>query len=158
MAGERALGEGFAETRREILTRKRAPAALAAEIKSMRRRMREVKDKSDDSRWDVKQMPSGLVDIEFIAQFAALAHGHRGSELLIFTDAIRILETLESAGMASCVGIKTLTNAYRRYRRRIHADAPQRQRAMIGADQWRGLRDAVAAIWQDWLAAPWGAY
>ena len=54
--------------------------------------------------------------------------------------------------MADNADIKTLTDAYRRYRRSIHAQALQRQRAMIAADEWREPRETVAEIWQQWLA------
>jgi len=117
----------------------------------MRDRMRRAKDESNEQQVDVKQMAGGLIDIEFIAQFVALRYGAECPELLIFTDAIRILETLESAGLASYDDIKTLTNAYRRYRRSIHAQALQRQRAMIAHGDWTDMRAAVARLWQRWI-------
>ncbi len=158
VAGDTALGARFAALRRELLARKRDPSALAAEVRSMRRRMREVKDETTDERWDVKQMPGGLIDIEFMAQYAALAYGHDCPELLVFTDAIRILETMESARYASYEDIRTMTRAYRDYRRVVHAAALQGQRAMIDRDSRREPeRQAVADLWARWIDQSAGA-
>ncbi|HET7313110.1 bifunctional [glutamate--ammonia ligase]-adenylyl-L-tyrosine phosphorylase/[glutamate--ammonia-ligase] adenylyltransferase [Salinisphaera sp.] len=155
VAGDERLGARFAELRRELLATERDPAALAAEVRSMRRRMHEVKDETSDARWDVKQMPGGLIDIEFMAQYVALAYGHDCPELLIFTDAIRILETMESAGRADYEDIRAMTRAYRDYRRVAHAAALQRQRAMIDRDSRREAeRQAVAELWDRWIDEP----
>lgn len=155
VAGDAALGARFAELRRELLASERDPVRLAAEVRSMRRRMRRVKDETSETHWDVKQMPGGLIDIEFMAQYAALAYGHECPELLIFTDAIRILETMESAQRASYEEIRTMTRAYRDYRRIVHAAALQRQRAMITRDSRREAeRQAVADLWAHWIDQP----
>ncbi|MES1925755.1 bifunctional [glutamate--ammonia ligase]-adenylyl-L-tyrosine phosphorylase/[glutamate--ammonia-ligase] adenylyltransferase [Salinisphaera sp. T31B1] len=153
VAGRASLGESFTRIRREVLAHPRELSQLAGEVCHMRRRMREVKDESTSERLDVKQMTGGLIDIEFIAQFMALRYGHECEELLLFTDAIRILETLESAGIADYDSVRSLTHAYRQYRQQIHADSLQRQRAMIDADRWPEFRREVARIWQEWVAA-----
>ncbi|WP_423823420.1 bifunctional [glutamate--ammonia ligase]-adenylyl-L-tyrosine phosphorylase/[glutamate--ammonia-ligase] adenylyltransferase [Salinisphaera sp. SPP-AMP-43] len=155
VAGDTTLGKRFAAMRKEILAQPRDKTVLAGEVRSMRRRMREVKDETTEQRWDVKQMPGGLIDIEFMAQYAALAHGHDCEELLIFTDAIRILETLESAGLAEYDDIRAMTHAYRDYRRIVHAAALQHQRAMIDRDSRREAeRCRVADLWAAWIEAP----
>ncbi|AWN14324.1 bifunctional [glutamate--ammonia ligase]-adenylyl-L-tyrosine phosphorylase/[glutamate--ammonia-ligase] adenylyltransferase [Salinisphaera sp. LB1] len=157
VAGDAGLGARFAGLRRELLATERDPARLAAEVRSMRQRMRRVKDETTDRRWDVKQMPGGLIDIEFMAQYAALAYGHDCPELLIFTDAIRILETMESAQRARYADIRTMTRAYRDYRRVVHAAALQGQRAMIDRDSRREAeRQAVADLWAHWIDRPVG--
>ena len=151
VSGHAGLGERFSEIRREVLAQPRDAGKLAREVCEMRDRMRRVKDESSGDWLDVKQMPGGLIDIEFIAQFSALRYGHDCPELLRFTDAIRVLETLESAGIADYDDVKTLTKAYRQYRQRIHADSLQRNRAMMHADEASDLRRAVAALWQAWI-------
>ncbi|WP_348766648.1 bifunctional [glutamate--ammonia ligase]-adenylyl-L-tyrosine phosphorylase/[glutamate--ammonia-ligase] adenylyltransferase [uncultured Salinisphaera sp.] len=151
VSGHAGLGARFDEIRRAVLAKRRDRRALAREVCDMRDRMRGVKDESQGEWLDVKQMSGGLIDIEFIAQFIALAYGADCPELLIFTDAIRVLETYESAGRADYEDIRTLTSAYRRYRRIVHAQSLQRQRAMTGQGQHAEQRRAVAAIWQAWL-------
>ena len=156
VAGNPELGARFADIRREVLARERDVAALTEEVRHMRDRMRRAKDETRGEHLDVKQMPGGLIDIEFMAQFAALRHGPDCPELLLFTDAIRILETLESGGLAAYEDIRTLTRAYRYYRKRIHADSLQQQRAMMPATEYVEQRRAVAALWDDWIG-PAGA-
>jgi glutamate-ammonia-ligase adenylyltransferase len=153
VGGHAGLGERFVEIRREVLSRPRDVHKLAAEVCEMRDRMRRVKDETRGERLDVKQMPGGLIDIEFIAQYSALKHGHYCPEVLRFTDAIRVLETLESGGIADYEDVKILTRAYRKYRQRIHADSLQRNRAMMGADEMVELREGVARLWQVWIEA-----
>lgn len=151
VAGDTALGERFESVRQQTLGAVREPDKLAAEVRDMRLRMRQAKDRTTDEQLDVKQMPGGLIDIEFMAQFAALRHAHDCPEIVRFTDAIRILETMESGGLAPYDDIKLLTDSYRAYRRYIHADGLQRQRAMIAHDTRADARQQVVALWQDWL-------
>lgn len=151
VAGAPALGERFSEIRRSVLAQSREVGELAGQVRDMRDRMRKAKDESTSDRLDVKQMSGGLIDIEFIAQFSALRRGHECPEILLFTDAIRILETLESAGIARYDDVRTLTHAYRQYREQIHADSLQRQRSMIDADRWPESRREVARVWREWI-------
>src|SRR5699024_1346365 len=124
------------------------------EVQAMREKMRENLDRSRAGALDVKEMPGGLIDIEFMAQFAALRYGHECPELLMFSDTIRILETLESAGIADYDSIKALVSAYRAYRRRTHKQSLQEQHAMIDAGELAGPRAAVERLWQQWIAGP----
>ncbi|MES1948383.1 (glutamate--ammonia-ligase) adenylyltransferase [Salinisphaera sp. C84B14] len=151
VSGAAELGQRFNAIRRETLSKARDIQALAQEVRDMRARMRQVKDKTDGDQLDVKQMDGGLIDIEFLAQFMVLAYGNECPELMIFTDAIRILETMESAGRADYEQIATLTRAYRRYRALIHAASLQRNRAMIASNEYHSMRGEVAEIWCAWL-------
>ncbi len=151
VAGSSTLGERFTQVRETVLARHREPKALAREVQTMRKRMRANLDRSSGEQLDVKQMPGGLIDIEFMAQYAALCHGHDCPELLLFSDAIRILETLESAGIVDYDNTRTLVSAYRAYRRRIHEQALQQQRAMIASDELVDRREAVQRLWQRWI-------
>ncbi|MFM7737655.1 MAG: bifunctional [glutamate--ammonia ligase]-adenylyl-L-tyrosine phosphorylase/[glutamate--ammonia-ligase] adenylyltransferase, partial [Alphaproteobacteria bacterium] len=52
-----------------------------AEIARVRRRMERELAREDDESFNLKMGRGGLVDVEFLAQAAALAHGHRHPEL-----------------------------------------------------------------------------
>ncbi|MDT8375214.1 MAG: bifunctional [glutamate--ammonia ligase]-adenylyl-L-tyrosine phosphorylase/[glutamate--ammonia-ligase] adenylyltransferase [Mariprofundaceae bacterium] len=58
-----------------ILNRKRDRKALAAEVISMREKMVEHLSSRESGQINMKQDPGGLVDIEFLAQYARLAFG-----------------------------------------------------------------------------------
>src|SRR5699024_1224084 len=88
---------------------------------------------------------------EFMAQFVALRYGHDCREILIFSDTIRIMETLESAGLADYDSVKALVSAYRDYRRLAHKLALQEQYPLIGADQFLAQRAAVERLWRRWI-------
>lgn len=151
VAGSPALGQRFADIRAAILAQPRDAGQLAREVLDMRDKMRTSLDRSGKGQLDVRQMPGGLIDIEFMAQFAALRHGHDCRELLIFSDTIRILETLESAELADYDSIKALVSAYRAYRRRIHKDALQEEYPMLGVDELVAPRAAVERLWRQWI-------
>jgi glutamate-ammonia-ligase adenylyltransferase len=60
---------------KSILNRKRDRKELAAEVISMREKMVEHLSSKELDRINMKQDPGGLVDIEFLAQYARLAFG-----------------------------------------------------------------------------------
>lgn len=151
VAGSPGLGRRYDAIRAAILGQRRDPQALARDVLNMRERMRASLDRSRGDRLDVRQMPGGVIDIEFMAQFAALRHGSECPELLIFSDTIRILETLESAGLADYDTIKTLVSVYRTYRSRIHKQALQEEYPVIGADELVAQRGAVERLWRQWI-------
>ena len=157
VAGDTRLATRFCDIRQAILARPRDPAELAVEVQAMRRRMRDYKDESADGELDVKQMAGGLIDIEFLAQYAALSQTKRHVEISRFTDAIRILESMESAGLWPTADVTRLTNAYRDYRGIAHRAALQERRAMIDAHDMADARRHIAAIWArciEHVAAP----
>lgn len=151
VAGSPELGRHFGAIRESILAQPRDEHVLAQKVLTMREKMRRSLNRSSGDVLDVRQMPGGLIDIEFMAQFAALRYGHECRELLIFSDTIRILETLESAGIADYNSIKALVSVYRAYRRRIHKRALQEQHATISADELVAPRAAVERLWQQWI-------
>lgn len=80
VCGEGDLVRRFSNSMRKILTRPRDPEKLKTDVSEMRGRMRREFSGSDP--WDVKHMPGGLVDIEFIAQYLQLRHGADAPEII----------------------------------------------------------------------------
>lgn len=152
VAGSARLAQQFERIRTTMLAQPREPGVLAGEVLAMRERMRGALDRSRNGELDVKQMRGGLIDIEFIAQFVALRYGSECDELLMFSDTIRILETLESAGLAAYADTRALVSAYRAYRRHNHKQALQEQYAMIDATELADRRTIVQTLWQRWIA------
>jgi glutamate-ammonia-ligase adenylyltransferase len=74
VAGDRVLTAQLAEVRRDILAVPRDPAAVRAEVSSMRQRWRAERDRSDAAQFDLKQGRGGLLDIEFALQGLVLGH------------------------------------------------------------------------------------
>ena len=66
---------------KEVLTAKRDPQKLLADVAEMRARMEQELTKPGDI-WDFKHLRGGLVDIEFIAQYFQLLHAHDDPNVL----------------------------------------------------------------------------
>jgi glutamate-ammonia-ligase adenylyltransferase len=81
---------------RDILTAPRDADALLGDVADMRMRMERELGSGDI--WNIKQLRGGLVDIEFIAQYLQLRHGHEAPHVLApnTTDA---LARLRDAGL-----------------------------------------------------------
>jgi len=77
VAGDRLVGQDLAVELRMLIYRDADPAALAADIRAMRKRMQDERGREDGSLYNIKQGPGGLVDIEFLAQYLVLLHGRR---------------------------------------------------------------------------------
>jgi glutamate-ammonia-ligase adenylyltransferase len=98
---------------RRILTRPRDAEKLAADVASMRRRM-EAHNRPA-SVWDVKQIPGGLVDVEFVAQYLMLLHGARRPEVL-HPNTGKALRTLARHGLLAPEHARRLVEAGRLWR------------------------------------------
>jgi glutamate-ammonia-ligase adenylyltransferase len=148
VAGDARVGARFEAVRREILAERRDPARLQAEVVEMREKMRTSLDKSKVDRFDLKQGRGGIVDIEFMVQYAVLRWACDYPELLGWTDNIRLLETLSRQGLLSGDAADRLMDAYRGLRAAYHRNALQDQSALIGTDQLVDERRLVWRIWE----------
>lgn len=120
VAGQAEVIAAFNNIRLQVLARERDQATVQGEVRSMRERMRKELDKSGKGLFDLKQGHGGIADIEFMVQYAALAHAHRHPDLLIFTDNIRILAAMVKEGLIAAEDGEQLTEIYKAFRARIH--------------------------------------
>jgi len=148
VAGDDALSARFAKLRHEVLSQSRDPQALRQSVLEMRGRMRENLETRAPGRFDIKQGRGGLTDIEFIVQYAVLRFAAKRPELTRYTDNIRILESLRQAGFASARAERTLADAYRAYRARLHRLALMEAPRFSADEDLRPEREAVSALWE----------
>jgi glutamate-ammonia-ligase adenylyltransferase len=80
IAGSRELAGKVEAAVRNVLIAPRDHAALASEVRDMRKRIEA--EKATDDIWDLKQVRGGLVDLEFIVQYLQLAHASRHPAVL----------------------------------------------------------------------------
>jgi len=99
--------------------------------------------------FDLKQDAGGIVDIEFMVQYAALAWSHQHPELLRYTDNIRILDGLEQAGLMTGDEVRLLQDAYKAYRAAAHRQSLQKLPGVVSGDQFHDERRAVMRIWRE---------
>jgi glutamate-ammonia-ligase adenylyltransferase len=155
VAGSPALRAQFERIRLEIITGAVRRGTLAAEVRSMRERMRRELSKAKAGEFDMKQDPGGIADIEFLAQYWALEWAGRHPAVAMFSDTIRQLETLASGDLVPQATVDVLTRAYRAYRERGHHRSLQDSGSVVPDGEFVAERAAVRRIWeQTFDAAP----
>ncbi|WP_372613628.1 bifunctional [glutamate--ammonia ligase]-adenylyl-L-tyrosine phosphorylase/[glutamate--ammonia-ligase] adenylyltransferase [Halomonas sp.] len=155
VAGHETLAERFSAIRGEILGRQRDPQTLRDEVVKMRRKMRDhlaSKGKGDD--FDLKHDLGGMVDIEFLCQYAVLSRSHDAPDLLAWSDNIRILETLEATDRLPEEDCRRLRDAYIAFRGAAHRSALTREAGRGRDADYHQHRQAVIALWQRLLEPP----
>ena len=155
------LSADFDRVRAGVLGRERDLEALRREVSEMRAKMRDnlgtratqagIAEQAFGSaaEFNLKQDAGGIVDIEFMVQYAALAWSHQHPELLRYTDNIRILDGLEQAGLMTGDEVRLLQDAYKAYRAAAHRQSLQKQPGVVSGDQFHDERRAVMRIWRE---------
>jgi glutamate-ammonia-ligase adenylyltransferase len=155
------VSRAFAAVRAAVLGRERNLDTLRSEVSAMRAKMRvNLGSKATaagtaanafdaTALFNLKQDAGGIVDIEFMVQYAALAWSHTHPALLQFTDNIRILEGLERAGLLPGSDSELLQEAYKAYRAAAHRQALQKQPGVVRGDQFQAERQQVRRIWAE---------
>ena len=105
----------------------------------------------------LKQDAGGIVDIEFMAQYGVLAWSGASPELARFSDNVRLLDDMASAGRLPRADADALTDAYLRERAETHRLALAQKSLSVPAAMWHDTRTTVHDLWQKWIdpaAAP----
>ncbi len=143
IAGDPDLIELFNQVRQAILSTKRETDELKNEVKAMRAKM-----KAAAKPGSIKQGDGGLVDIEFITQFAVLNFAHANPDLLEWTDNIRILESLESLACFEGLDLATLSSSYRELRSALHRNSLADETDKTSISDYPETTKKVSEIWQ----------
>lgn len=161
LVGSKDVGQAFENVRAQVLGKARDLAKLQQEVSEMRAKMRDnLGSKSTaagtganafeaTAPFDLKQDAGGIVDIEFMVQYAALAWSQTHPALLRWTDNIRILEELEHEGLMPAEDASLLREAYKAYRSAAHRQALQKDAGVIPGDQFADERRQVMRIWRE---------
>lgn len=162
VAGAQVLAEQFTAIRREILLTPRDISRLRDEVVAMRRKMRDHLDRSgtDDEEnavFDLKQGAGGIVDIEFMVQYAVLAWANRYPELATYTDNIRILGVLAETELFSQQTVVSLIEAYKTYRVMSHRLALQEHKGAAPSEDVADIRATVIEAWNQLFGPESGA-
>nr|MBO2510601.1 bifunctional [glutamate--ammonia ligase]-adenylyl-L-tyrosine phosphorylase/[glutamate--ammonia-ligase] adenylyltransferase [Gammaproteobacteria bacterium] len=160
LVGSPRVGAAFEQVRAAVLGQPRDLARLRAEVSEMRAKMRDnlgtrltaagTAANAFDAEvpFDLKQDAGGIVDIEFMVQYAALAWSHQYPQLLRWTDNIRILDELGAAGLLPEADARLLQEVYKAYRSAAHRLALQKQPGVVSGNQFHAERRAVMRLWR----------
>jgi [glutamine synthetase] adenylyltransferase / [glutamine synthetase]-adenylyl-L-tyrosine phosphorylase len=110
VAGDRSLGREIEAVVEATLAKPREVEKLSREAREMRELIAREKPGADP--WDLKLVPGGLIDIEFIAQFLTLAHA-RQTPGLADVSTRATLQRAGELGLLSPKDAATLGDAHR---------------------------------------------
>jgi glutamate-ammonia-ligase adenylyltransferase len=148
VAGDAQVIDSFNTLRQQVLGQVRDEGAVKAEVRSMRERMRRELDKSAKGQFDLKQGHGGIADIEFMVQYAVLAHASRYPDLMTYSDNIRILEAMAQHSLVSAEEGRQLADVYRAFRSRIHRLNLRQEPALVAEDSVAQQAALVRDCWQ----------
>lgn len=137
VAGPPGLRRKIEAALKAAQTRGGDPAQVLADAAAMRARM--LRDLPLDGPWDVKLMPGGLVEAEFVAQALQVAHAHRAPAVLSPTTRLA-LAALARAKLLPAAEAEALIAAERLWRAIV-----AQLRLTVGRWREEALPDPVAA-------------
>lgn len=161
LVGSQDVGQAFEKVRALVLGCKRDLPTLRQEVSEMRAKMRDNLGSKATAAgtapnafeatapFDLKQDAGGIVDIEFMVQYAALAWSEEHPSLVRYTDNIRILDGLQEVGLMPAEDATLLREAYKAYRSAAHRQALQKDAGVIAGDQFVDERRQVLRIWRE---------
>jgi glutamate-ammonia-ligase adenylyltransferase len=146
VSGDPRLRARFKAIRAEVLSRPRKRSRLRSDVLEMRERMRRDREPPEQGRFDLKQDPGGIVDIEFLVQYLALLHAHRVPELVRWTDNVRLIQTLIGSAVLDEYTAHVLKHAYLIYRAAAHQLSLQERPAQVPAAKFDRLQERIVRI------------
>ena len=147
IAGDTALAVRFGTIRRAVLARTREPRALRRDIAEMRVRMQAELDRGGARTFDLKHGLGGITDIEFMVQYCVLRWAGEHAPLLVWTDNLRLLETIADLGLLPPAQCRCLHDAYFAYRAELHRCALQQIDGLVEHTRFERQREEVRKIW-----------
>jgi glutamate-ammonia-ligase adenylyltransferase len=153
IAGNPAVGEAFEQTRREQLCQPRDPAPLLRAVDDMRLRLQSENAAEQGSRGEIKFMPGGMLELEFLLQALVLRHAFKHPALTVPRDGLGLIRALHAAQLIDSEEESALAQAWQVYHRLMqwrelhaeHGDEPELQAYRQQVSDIRGKHFADAA-------------
>jgi glutamate-ammonia-ligase adenylyltransferase len=157
VAGSNVLADAFDCVRKDVLASV-SKEALRDAVVDMRKKMRASLASNEqglkEEVFHLKHDAGGIVDIEFMSQYAVLKWGAEHPDMLVWSDNIRILETLERLELLDQVTVNQLIEAYKMFRIESHRKILDNQKVVLEGDEVTGYqeyRQNVIKIWQHFM-------
>ncbi len=151
VVGDQVLCARFDDIRQRVLTRKRDAVSLKKEVNDMRERMRGERLKPRQDFFHLKQSRGCIVDIEFLVQYLVLKNAHACPDLVLWTDNMRLLESLDGEGIITGCDDEQLQNAYLVMRKAIHRLNLQEKSLEVPEPGFAEIRKQVIAVYDQYL-------
>ncbi len=147
VAGDAGIGKAFDAIRLDVMTQTRDAEKLKADVMAMREKMRAAQ-RFEKDWFDVKHSVGGIIDVEFLAQYLVLAHAKQYPQLTENIGNIGLLKMLGELGIIDKNLAKEVADAYREYRKLIHATKLQAQAAKVKSVELEKPQTAVLTLWK----------
>ena len=151
-AGLASIAPRFESVRRAVLTAPRDVAALHAEVRAMREKVRAAHP-VPAGRFDVKHSAGGMIDVEFAVQALVLGRSGSHAELLDDVGNIALLQRAEAAGLLSQGTGTAAADAYRDLRRAQHRARLDEKPTQVEPEAMAARQEAVLHLWSAVFAA-----
>ncbi|MBF0658959.1 bifunctional [glutamate--ammonia ligase]-adenylyl-L-tyrosine phosphorylase/[glutamate--ammonia-ligase] adenylyltransferase [Psychrobacter sp. NG25] len=152
ICGDRRVTARFCDIRRNVLALPRTLEQVRTEVTSMRIKMQKHLGTNQwqqkSGKFHLKQDAGGIIDIEFLAQFAVLAYSHEHPSLTKWSDNVRIFEEVALLGIWEAQVCQDLTDAYLRIRAATHQLALSEQSLLVDESLWKETRALVQDQWK----------
>jgi len=153
VAGDAYLVDAFTQLRQQVLAQVRPVDELKQQVREMHAKMTSKLGSKKAGEFDIKHDSGGIVEIEFMVQYAVLQWSEKYPQLLEWTDNVRLLDKLTEVGLLEAQDGQQLADAYRAYRAEVHKLKLQERPARVSADLFVAERATVQRRWQAWLAS-----
>lgn len=151
VAGDINLCSRFNTIRKKILTIKRDAGELKKEVSQMREKMRKERLKLRKEVFDLKQSRGGIVDIEFLVQYLILLNAHTCPDITVWTDNIRLLESLDAEGIIESEMSELLQKSYVVMRQAVHRLNLQEKNLQIPEKDFTEISNKIKAVYDSFL-------
>lgn len=147
--GNAELAQRFDFVRAAVIGTEREEVSLRKEIVEMREKVRSAHPMRGDSsdKFDVKHIPGGMVDIEFVVQFLVLSQGYEHPELQANVGNIALLLRAQSCGLVAPPIGENAAQAYRALRQLQHKARLNEEATQVDAGVAQTERAAGLALW-----------
>ncbi len=147
IVGDANLTNWFNDVRQAILIRKRDKSLLQQDVIKMRQKMRQELAQKEYGRFDIKQDPGGIVDIEFLVQYLVLLHAHQHPALVAYSDNVRQIRALAETGILDEKVAHLLRRIYLVYRATVHRLNLAEKPHLVPQETFQDLRRHVDKMW-----------
>lgn len=151
ISGDADLAREFEEIRSATLRRARDPQVLRGEVVDMRTRMHAAQAPHGADEINLKHDPGGIIDVEFMVQYAVLRWAHDHPELTQYRANIPLLEALESRGLLDAAQAGLLRDAYRHYLGVEQRLKLMERRPLVAPRELGDFPQRVRALWREWF-------
>ncbi len=146
--GSPGLTQQFNHLRRKILARVRDNNALRQDLLEMRTKM--LNHKQAAMTADIKNSPGGVIDLEFILQYAVLHWAHQYPQLAESTNNLLILECLVKEQLLSATEGEQISRAYHSFHDALHQQTLQHD-SYYKSENWAQNSANILKIWEKFL-------